>query len=525
VRIAPVSSRSAHRAFWTLPYRLYRGMPGWPAPLRRDERRRWDPARNPALEGRDVWRFVAWRSGKPIGRIAAFYDPAFAERWAPATGGFGCFETVDDSSVAEALLAAAAAALRGRGARTMFGPVGLTFHDEMGLLIEGHEQPASLLTPVNHAYYGRLLEEQGCRPWFDQHAYGWSSEARLSPVALRAARTAAAAGITVRSMRPAAWSDELRLLHRLYNESFHDTWGFLPIGWEDFRRRAEDFRPFYRPELILVAEQRREAIGFALALPELSPLLARIRGDLWPLGLVRLTLGARSVRRSRMMMLGVRPAWRAAGVAAALVAEMVASGSRLGLTGGELSLVHEGNRAVRHVIAAAGGVRTKTFRIYRKTLEAGRHAPDPLRDLAPRGPPSDLDQLIHRGPEVADHRGEGQLIRPPLGHEHADQLFFGIDEPRRPERPIPSEPTRDLRDIAPGGDDPQAEAPTARAPEVREEGRKPLLLRREVIHGHQCDRWPRQNAFPSERCVRQHHLAEGEQIIRRGHQPAGAGFE
>lgn len=368
VQVTPVGGRGGHRAFWTLPYRLYRGVPGWPAPLRRDERRRWDPAHNPALDGREVRRFVAWRGGKPVGRIAAFYDRDFAERWAPDTGGFGCFETVDDPAVADALLAAAGAVLRERGARTMLGPVGLTFHDEMGLLVEGHERPASLLTPVNHPYYARLLEEHGCRRWFDQHAYEWSTEAGLTEIALRAARRASAGGITVRPMRPAAWAAELRLLHRLYNDSFDDVWGFLPIAWQDFRRRAEEFRPFYRPELILVGEQRGEAIGFALALPELSPLLARVRGRLWPFGLLRLALGARTVRRARMMLLGVRPQWRASGAAPALVAAIVARSARLGLSGGELSLVHEENRPVRHIITAAGGVRTKTFRVYRKAL-------------------------------------------------------------------------------------------------------------------------------------------------------------
>jgi hypothetical protein len=368
VHVAAVGDRAAHRAFWTLPYHLYRGMSTWPAPLRRDERRRWDRAHNPALENRDVWRFVAWRSGEPVGRIAAFYDPAFAARWAPETGAFGSFETVDDPGVAAALLAAAAAALRDRGVRTMLGPVGLTFHDEMGLLVEGYGAPPSLLTPVNPPYYRRLLEEHGCLRLFDQHAYEWITDAALGPVALRAARRATAAGITVRSMRPDAWMDELRLIHRLYNESFMDAWGFMPIGWEDFRRRAEGFRPFYRPELILIAEQQGEQVGFALALPELSPLLARVRGRLWPFGLLQLALGVRSVRRARMMLLGVRIAWRSGGAAPALVAEMVAQAARLGLSGGELSLVHESNRAVRRIISAMGGVSSKTFRVYRKAI-------------------------------------------------------------------------------------------------------------------------------------------------------------
>jgi|GEM_PF-4164520 len=38
-------------------------------------------------------------------------------------------------------------------------------------------------------------------------------------------------------------------------------------------------------------------------------------------------------------------------------------------TRGELSLVHESNRAVRHVIEACGGTPIKTFRVYEKQLD------------------------------------------------------------------------------------------------------------------------------------------------------------
>ena len=73
-----------------------------------------------------------------------------------------------------------------------------------------------------------------------------------------------------------------------------------------------------------------------------------------------------------MMLLGVHPGWRQAGTSAALVAELVSRGIRLGVTAGELSLVHEDNRAVRHLIEACGGVRTKTFRVFRKELQPPR---------------------------------------------------------------------------------------------------------------------------------------------------------
>jgi hypothetical protein len=72
-----------------------------------------------------------------------------------------------------------------------------------------------------------------------------------------------------------------------------------------------------------------------------------------------------------MMLLGVRPEFTARGVAASLAAEIGAAAVRLDFQGGELSLVHEANRAIRHVIEICGGVPTKTFRLYAKQLEVG----------------------------------------------------------------------------------------------------------------------------------------------------------
>src|SRR5262245_20090158 len=139
VRVTAVRSASEHRAFWTLPYRLYRHLPRWPAPLQRDERRRWDPAVNPSLVGRTVCRLVAWRGRTAVGRIVAFVDPAFTARWEPGTGGFGFFEAVDDGEVARRLFQAAEQALRAEGVGRVLGPINLSFQDEMGLLVAGFD--------------------------------------------------------------------------------------------------------------------------------------------------------------------------------------------------------------------------------------------------------------------------------------------------------------------------------------------------------------------------------------------------
>ena len=282
----------------------------------------WDPEVNPSLAGRTFRRFVAWRGGTPVGRVVAFVDPAFAGRWGPGTGGFGFFETVDDGEVAGCLFQAAEQALRAEGVGRVLGPINLSFHDEMGLLVGGFDAAPSLLTPFNPGYYGRLVEQCGYRPLFDQHAYQWTLGAALHPAVRRAARRVAAQGTTVRAFRPGDWEREVRMLHRLYNASFSEAWGFVPISWEDFHTRAREFRAWYRPELVRIAEARGRPVGFALALPDVSPLLARVRGRLWPFGAPYLVLRIGRLRQARLMLLGVLPEFTARGVAACLAEDI-----------------------------------------------------------------------------------------------------------------------------------------------------------------------------------------------------------
>jgi hypothetical protein len=161
--VLPVEGSRLDRAFVELPYRLYRDDPAWVPPLRSEERHRWVPARNPSLEGRWARRFLALRDGRPVGRVAAIVDPTFEARWAPGAGLFGFYECGDDDDAARALLGAAEAALAAAGARSVIGPVNLTFHDETGILVEGFDSPPMLLSPYNPPRYAKQLEQAGYR--------------------------------------------------------------------------------------------------------------------------------------------------------------------------------------------------------------------------------------------------------------------------------------------------------------------------------------------------------------------------
>src|ERR1700704_6467625 len=161
VEVRPVASKRELKAFMRLPWRLYRNEPNWVPPLRMDLRKRLDRERNPFFEHAEAEYFLAWRDGRPVGRITAQVDRHFNEFQDNEWGMFGFVETEDDPEAAGALLEAAAAWLRERGRDRMVGPMDFSTNDECGLLIEGHELTPIILSPWHHRYYPALLEAAG----------------------------------------------------------------------------------------------------------------------------------------------------------------------------------------------------------------------------------------------------------------------------------------------------------------------------------------------------------------------------
>lgn len=375
LHVASVERPSDDRAFALLPFALYRDDPNWVAPLRSSELQRWSPAHNATLRTRSTARFLVWRDGRVVGRIAAMIDPAFTERWAPATGFFGFFECADDAEASAALFDAAHDWLRSMGMVAVLGPVNLSTNEEVGLLVDGFGAPPMLLSPYNPPRYMNLVRDAGYLPARDYHAYRWTPDVRPTPaverLAAAARRRAGNAGrVRVRPANPRTWMKEIRTLFTLYNAAFDAVWGFVPMTWEEFSAKAEEFRPFYRPELALIAEVDGEVVGFGLVLPDINAALRGIHGRLLPFGWLRLMWTVPRLRTGRFMLTGVLPAHTGRGVAPLIAYEMAEAGRKIGMREVELSLVQQSNAPMRHVIEAFGCPRNRTFRLYQRAIGA-----------------------------------------------------------------------------------------------------------------------------------------------------------
>ncbi len=115
------------------------------------------PDKNPFFSHADVQLFIAYRAGKPVGRISAHIDRlaltiAPEQGMGPGTGMFGYFDA-EDSDVAKALLDTAEAWLKAKGMSQVLGPISMSIWEEPGLLVRGQDHAPMILIGPHPAEY------------------------------------------------------------------------------------------------------------------------------------------------------------------------------------------------------------------------------------------------------------------------------------------------------------------------------------------------------------------------------------
>jgi len=115
IAVKPADDRKRFRDFIQLPYRIYDGDPNWVAPLIRDVKTAFNKKKHPFHTHSEVQPFVAYREGRPVGRITAINNRNHVAYHEEPVGFFGYFECVNDPEVAAALFDRTAEWLRERG--------------------------------------------------------------------------------------------------------------------------------------------------------------------------------------------------------------------------------------------------------------------------------------------------------------------------------------------------------------------------------------------------------------------------
>lgn len=367
-----MSGWNGRRIFIDVPFRIHGQDPGWIPPLRLSVHDRLSP-RHPANSHQTTALWVAYRHGRPVGRIGACVDSLFNRQQQVRWAWVGFFDSFDDPEAAAALFDAASSWARTEGADTCVGPANFTTNDELGLQVDGFDDPPTILTLQNPRYYERLWTAHGWEPVMD--LLGWKfvrEEVGLSDRQRRTLeRLQRRANVRIRSIDMGDYDAEVGRFFDIYNAAWQDNWGFAPMPEPEVRHLAKQLKQILRPEWAFGIETAAgQAVGVCLALPDMNLPMQRVRsGRLLPTGWYPLLTEGKKVERARVWALGVRPDHQNLALGPLLYGGIV---DRLSadphIRTAEASWTLATNYRINDQIEAMGGKRSKVWRLYQLPL-------------------------------------------------------------------------------------------------------------------------------------------------------------
>lgn len=276
VTVRKVENDADFRAFFELPWSIYRDDPNWVPPLQSIRRETLDREKNPAWDYLEGDYFVAWRDKTPVGTIAAFVNRRHNEFHNENVAWFGFFDVYDDAEAARALLDTALVWARSRGYDAVRGPQSFTTHEECGLLVDGFGPPV-LLMPYNAPYYATHIEAAGFERVMDTYSFYYDYEperfkqskehSRLQKLVKRITRNG---DISVRSVDRRNLRDDFALFKSLYNRAWVANWGFTPMTERELDALVESLGMIFDPRLSAIVSVENEPVGFMLGAPDFN---------------------------------------------------------------------------------------------------------------------------------------------------------------------------------------------------------------------------------------------------------------
>lgn len=304
----------------------------------------FNPFCNPVLRHMKLALFLARRGKKTVGRICAAVDELNPDQ---KTGFFGCFESIDDPSVARALVSTAASWLASVGKKQMVGPATFNTNQQVGLLVEGYDTPPSFMMPYNPPYYRNLLEKAGLEKLTDLVSYRWPLTSKpVTNLKAAADRAARIPNLSVRTVNFANISRDAGIIQHIYNRAMSKNWGFIPLTYAEVRNFLLSIKRFADPNLLLIAFVGTRPAGMVLCIPQSTDR-----------------------KNFRLAILGIVPEYRFRGIHALLIEKLYRKCVAGGYEEVEISQVEKNNTTVLKLISSTTGSQPcRTHRVYSKAV-------------------------------------------------------------------------------------------------------------------------------------------------------------
>lgn len=329
IEIKRISPRRADlRRFTKFQIDLYRDSPYFVPPLISDDVNTLDPKRNPAFDFCEAAYFMAYRDGKPVGRIAGIINRQVNSRTGEASVRFGFIDFIDDREVSAALLKAVEDWGRDKGMKKIIGPLGFTDLDHEGMLIEGYDELSTMATIYNYPYYNDHLLALGYEKDSDWKEFVMDVPDAIPDKFNRIAEIVKKKfGLHVKKFtsRKVAKAELGIPLFNLINEAYDSLYEYSPLTDRQKEYYVDQYLNLLDLDLVsAIYNKEDELVGVGISMPSMSRALQKSRGRMFPTGWYHLLKGLKGKNdRVDLLLVAVAPEYQSKGVNALLFQDLI----------------------------------------------------------------------------------------------------------------------------------------------------------------------------------------------------------
>ena len=375
IEIRRITDRQGLKQFVQFYYDLYRGNDCAVPYLYSDEMATLRRDKNPSFECCEADYFMAYKDGKPVGRVAAIINRRANERWNRRQVRFGWFDFIDDTEVSAALLKAVEDWGRSKGMTEIAGPLGFIDTDREGMLVEGFDELSTMYVNYNYPYYPRHMEQMA--GFQKDNDYVEMKVKVPDTVPEKFAKITEMVrkryGLRVHKFTRHELIDEGygRQVFDLLNATYKDLYGFSQLSDTQIDKLVNDYIKIADLNLVTAIMDGPKMVGFGITFPSFSRALQKTRdGRFLPFGWWHLLkiLKWHKTPIVDLLLIGVLPEYRAKGANALIFDDLIRQFQAYGFEWAETGPQMESNEGVLSQWQYLESVQHRRHRCYKKEL-------------------------------------------------------------------------------------------------------------------------------------------------------------
>ena len=371
IQLKEVNSKKDLKAFIMLPFKIHKNHKEWLPPLISDEWKVFDKTKNHSFEHCDTILFLAEKNNEVVGRVMGIINHTYNKGNNENNVRFFGLECYDDAAIFDTLIKAIEDWGKSKKMDTIIGPLGFSDKEPQGFLIEGFNDPMTVMvTNPSFEYMVSHTERNGFKKKLDAFQYRATIPKETPKIYDLIAERVARRGFKILEFKKSKHvRPYVKPVFDLINSTYKDIYGFAPLDDRESKEFSERFLPLLKPQYIkVVLDKTDKVVAFVVAMPDISKGFKKANGKLFPFGFIHILRAFKQTNQLNLLLGCVEESLQNSGLIALMAQSIYNSAKENGLTVLDSHLILEENTKMRAVMERMEHTIYKKYRIFEKEL-------------------------------------------------------------------------------------------------------------------------------------------------------------